>query len=135
MNKKELDRYCRRACACLRCDRKQRAAFSALVRQNAAEVLLEHSDADLAALEAALGSPEEAAAAFMATLPPDTPARWKKRQRKLLLALGATILLLAITVGVLVTRYGLFVITVNTTIGSYEGDVPYELMPTPIPLQ
>lgn len=134
MYEKELKQYCRRAHACLRCDRTQKAAFSALVRQGADEVLAEQPDADFSAVEAVLGSPEAAAAAFMETLPLDTPARWQKRQRNLLQALAAVVLLLTLVTVLLAYRYGIHIITIEQEIGSYEGDVPFELMPTPKPL-
>ena len=116
MYEKELKAYCRRATAKLHCSRAQRAAFKAQVYAGAQDFLAEQPDAPFAQVQAVLGAPEEAAAAYMESLPPGTAERWRKRQRTLLITLVAAALALAIAVGVLWYTKGIFIINTKTTI-------------------
>lgn len=70
MYEREVKDYCRRAGSLLACGRAQRQRFDRLTRQSVQEYLQESPGASWPEVEQTLGSPEEAAGAFMESLPP-----------------------------------------------------------------
>ena len=65
MYEREVKDYCRRAGSLLACGRAQRQRFDRLTRQSVQEYLQEVPGASWPEVEQTLGSPEEAAGAFM----------------------------------------------------------------------
>ena len=102
MYEREVKDYCRRVGGLLACGRTQRQAFERLTAQSVQDYLQEEPDATWTEVEQMLGSPEEAADAFMETLPPGTAERWAgTRKRRLRLAAVSICLVIALLVGVI----------------------------------
>ena len=102
MYEREVKDYCRRAGGLLACGRTQRREFDRLTAQSVQDYLQEEPDATWTEVEQMLGSPEEAADAFMETLPPGTAERWAgTRKRRLRLAAVSICLVIALLVGVI----------------------------------
>ena len=86
---REVKDYCRRAGGLLACGRTQRREFDRLTAQSVRDYLQEAPDASWMEVEQILGSPQDAADAFMESMPPDTAERWAgARKRRLRLTLG-----------------------------------------------
>ena len=103
MDEKELKQYCRRAKKHLFCGAGERAQFEQYITQCARDFLGEHPQATFEDLEAALGTPEQAAASFMETLPPGTVEQYRKKRRiRLGIMTGGVVLAFLLMVGVLV---------------------------------
>lgn len=136
MDEKELKQYCRRAKKHLFCGAEERAQFEQYIAQCARDFLEECPQATLEDLEAALDTPEQAAASFMETLPPDTVEQYRKKRRiRLGIMTGGVVLAFLLMVGVLVYVWkanNTIVITVETTIGYLEEGEPF---PTARPLE
>ena len=118
MYEREMKDYLRRAEPYLRCEKAQRETFRQYILASAQDFLTEQPEASFQELEAALGTPEKAAAIFMETLAPEEPHRYEKRQRhhRWLWAAGIAVvivLLAAMVIYYYVVR-GIFV--VETTI-------------------
>ena len=64
-NRRTLRAYCRRACSALPGCWKEKKYFARHLRGSAEAFLAEHPDAGMGELEAALGEPEDLAAAFV----------------------------------------------------------------------
>lgn len=64
-NRRTLRAYCRRACSALPGCWKEKKYFARRLRGSAEAFLAEHPDAGMGELEAALGEPEDLAAAFV----------------------------------------------------------------------
>ena len=83
-----------------------------------------------------LGSPEDAAAAFMETLPPGTAEHWAGvRKRRLRLVVAAVCLVFALLVGVIAffwTTHGVVLIETQTTIVYEPSGAPFT---TALPLE
>ena len=113
-----------------------RAQCEQYIAQCARDFLEECPQATLEDLEAALGTPEQAAASFMETLPPDTVEQYRKKRRiRLGIMTGGVVLAFLLMVGVLVYVWkanNTIVITVETTIGYLEEGEPF---PTARPLE
>lgn len=77
MYEREVKDYCRRAGSLLACGRAQRQRFDRLTRQSVQEYLQEVPGASWPEVEQTLGSPEEAAGAFMESLPPGAACGWR----------------------------------------------------------
>lgn len=102
MYEREVKDYCRCAGGLLACGRTQRREFDRLTAQSVQDYLQEEPDATWTEVEQMLGSPEEAADAFMETLPPGTAERWAgTRKRRLRLAAVSICLVIALLVGVI----------------------------------
>ena len=85
--------YCRRAGSLLACGRAQRQRFDRLTRQSVQEYLQEVPGASWPEVEQTLGSPEEAAGAFMESLPAGTAEHWAGAHRRRLRLMTAAVCL------------------------------------------
>ncbi|WP_294499892.1 hypothetical protein [uncultured Gemmiger sp.] len=122
MYESEVKDYCRRAGSLLACSRAQRQQFDRLTRQSVQEYLQEVPGAPWPEVERTLGSPEEAASAFMESLPPDTAEHWAGAHKcRLRLAAAAVCLVFALLVGVI----AFFVITKGVAIIEKETTIYY----------
>ena len=135
MYEREVKDYCRRAGSLLACGRAQRQRFDRLTRQSVQEYLQEVPGASWPEVEQTLGSPEEAAGAFMESLPPGAAEHWAgAHRRRLRLTAAAGCLVFALLVGIVVFYFvtkGVVIIETETTIYYLdEGETP----PTPPPL-
>lgn len=133
MYEREVKDYCRRAGTLLACGRAQRQRFDRLTRQSLQEYLQESPGASWPEVEQTLGSPEEAAGAFMESLPPGAAEHWAgARKRRLRLAAAAACLALVLLVGVVtfffVTK-GVVIIETQKTI--YYLDEGASMPPLP----
>lgn len=120
MYEREVKDYCRRAGGLLACGRAQRQRFDRLTRQSVQEYLQEVPGASWPEVERTLGSPEEAAGAFMESLPPGAAEHWAgAHRRRLRLTAAAVCLVFALLVGVIaffVATNGVAIIEKETTI-------------------
>ena len=82
MYEREVKDYCRRAGSLLACGRAQRQRFDRLTRQSVQEYLQEVPGASWPEVEQTLGSPEEAAGAFMESLPAGAAEHWAGAHRR-----------------------------------------------------
>ena len=133
MYEREVKDYCRRAGSLLACGRAQRQRFDRLTRQSVQEYLQESPGASWPEVEQTLGSPEEAAGAFMESLPPGAAEHWAgARKRRLRLAAAAACLALVLLVSVVtfffVTK-GVVIIETQKTI--YYQDEGASMPPLP----
>ena len=102
MYEREVKDYCRRVGGLLACGRTQRREFDRLTAQSVRDYLQEAPDASWTEVEQILGSPQDAADAFMESMPPDTAERWAgARKRRLRLAVVSICLVIALLVGVI----------------------------------
>lgn len=136
MYEREVKDYCRRAGGLLACGRAQRQRFDRLTRQSVQEYLQEVPGASWPEVEQTLGSPEEAAGAFMESLPAGAAEHWAgAHRRRLRLMTAAVCLVFALLVGIVVFYFvtkGVVIIETETTIYYLdEGETP----PTPLPLE
>lgn len=136
MYEREVKEYCRRVGSLLACGRTQRQAFNRLTADSVQDYLQEEPGASWAEVEQMLGSPEEAAEAFMETLPPGTAERWAgTRKRRMRLATAVVCLIFALLVGVIAffwKTHGVVLIETQTTI-VYE--TPGAPLATAMPLE
>ena len=120
MYEREVKDYCRRAGSLLACGRAQRQRFDRLTRQSVQEYLQEVPGASWQEVEQTLGSPEEAAGAFMESLPPGAAEHWAgAHRRRLRLTAAAVCLVFALLVSVIaffVATNGVAIIEKETTI-------------------
>ena len=120
MYEREVKDYCRRAGSLLACGRAQRQRFDRLTRQSVQEYLQEVPGASWPEVEQTLGSPEEAAGAFMESLPAGAAEHWAgARKRRLRLTAAAVCLVFALLVSVIaffVATNGVAIIEKETTI-------------------
>lgn len=120
MYEREVKDYCRRAGSLLACGRAQRQRFDRLTRQSVQEYLQEVPGASWPEVEQTLGSPEEAAGAFMESLPAGTAEHWAgTHRRRLRLTAAAVCLVFALLVSVIaffVATNGVAIIEKETTI-------------------
>ena len=120
MYEREVKDYCRRAGSLLACGRAQRQRFDRLTRQSVQEYLQEVPGASWPEVEQTLGSPEEAAGAFMESLPPGAAEHWAgAHRRRLRLTAAAVCLVFALLVSVIaffVATNGVAIIEKETTI-------------------
>lgn len=129
MYEREVKDYCRRVGGLLACGRTQRQAFDRLTAESVQDYLQEEPGASWTEVEQMLGSPEEAADAFMETLPPGTAERWAgTRKRRMRLATAAVCLIFALLIGVIAffwKTHGVVLIETQTTITYYDSsDMP-----------
>lgn len=129
MYERDVKQYCRRAGSLLSCSRAQRQAFDRLIARSVQDYLQEQPDASWPEIEQMLGSPEDAAAAFMETLPPGTAEHWADvRKRRLRLVVAAVCLVFALLVGVIAffwTTHGVVLIETQTTIVYETSGAPF----------
>lgn len=95
-NRRTLRAYCRRACSALPGCWKEKKYFARHLRGSAEAFLAEHPDAGMGELEAALGEPEDLAAAFVesaGTAELLTLIARRRRSVRLVSALCAVVLL------------------------------------------
>lgn len=133
MYERDVKQYCRRASSLLTCSRAQRQAFDRLIARSVQDYLQEQPDASWPEVEQMLGSPEDAAAAFMETLPPGTAEHWVGvRKRRLRLVVAAVCLVFALMVGVIAffwTTHGVALIETQTTIVYEPSGSPFTTAP------
>lgn len=136
MYEREVKDYCRRAGSLLACGRAQRQRFDRLTRQSVQEYLQEVPGASWPEVEQTLGSPEEAAGAFMESLPPGVAEHWAgAHRRRLRLAAAAVCLVFTLLVGIVVFYFvtkGVVIIETETTIVYETEGAPKT---TPLPLE
>ena len=136
MYEREVKDYCRRAGSLLACGRAQRQRFDRLTRQSVQEYLQEVPGASWPEVEQTLGSPEEAAGAFMESLPAGTAEHWAgAHRRRLRLMTAAVCLVFTLLVGIVVFYYvtkGVVIIETETTIVYETEGAPKT---TPLPLE
>ena len=136
MYEREVKDYCRRAGSLLACGRAQRQRFDRLTRQSVQEYLREVPGASWPEVEQTLGSPEEAAGAFMESLPAGAAEHWAgARKRRLRLTAAAVCLVFALLLGVIaffVATNGVAIIEKETTIYYLDEN---SADPTPPPLK
>lgn len=129
MYEREVKDYCRRAGGLLACGRTQRREFDRLTAQSVQDYLQEEPDATWTEVEQMLGSPEDAAGAFMESLPSGTAERWAgTRKRRMRLATAAVCLIFALLVGVIAffwKTHGVVLIETQTTIASTYPGAPF----------
>lgn len=127
MYEREVKDYCRRAGGLLACGRTQRREFDRLTAQSVRDYLQEAPDASWTEVEQILGSPQDAADAFMESMPPDTAERWAgARKRRLRLAAVSICLVIALLVGVIAyfwVTQGVVLIETETTVTYYDSSV------------
>ena len=127
MYEREVKDYCRRAGSLLACGRAQRQRFDRLTRQSVQEYLQEVPGASWPEVEQTLGSPEEAAGAFMESLPAGAAEHWAGAHRRLRLTAAAGCLVFALLVGIVVFYFvtkGVVIIETETTIVYDAKDAP-----------
>ena len=128
MYEREVKDYCRRAGSLLACGRAQRQRFARLTRQSVQEDLQEVPGASWPEVEQTLGSPEEAAGAFMESLPAGAAEHWAgAHRRRLRLTAAAGCLVFALLVGIVVFYFvtkGVVIIETETTIVYDAKDAP-----------
>lgn len=133
MYEREVKDYCRRAGSLLACGRAQRQRFDHLTRQSVQDYLQEAPDAPWPEVEQVLGSPAEAAGAFMETLPPGAAEQWaaahKRRQRLAVVFVGLVLVLLAGIVVFFFATKGVVIIETEKTI--YYLDDSSSMPPLP----
>lgn len=133
MYERDVKQYCRRASSLLTYSRAQRQAFDRLIARSVQDYLQEQPDASWPEVEQMLGSPEDAAAAFMETLPPGTAEHWAGvRKRRLRLVVAAVCLVFALMVGVIAffwTTHGVALIETQTTIVYEPSGSPFTTAP------
>lgn len=98
-NRRTLRAYCRRACSALPGCWKEKKYFARHLRGSAEAFLAEHPDAGMGELEAALGEPEDLAAAFVesaGTAELLTLIARRRRSVRLVAAMCAVVLLGAV---------------------------------------
>lgn len=128
MYEREVKDYCRRAGGLLACGRTQRREFDRLTAQSVRDYLQEAPDASWTEVEQMLGSPEDAAGAFMESLPPGTAERWAgTHKRRLRLAAVSICLVIALLVGVI----AYFWVTQGVVLIETETTVIYDTIETP----
>lgn len=136
MYEREVKDYCRRAGGLLACGRTQRREFDRLTAQSVRDYLQEAPDASWTEVEQMLGSPEDAAGAFMESLPPGTAERWAgTHKRRMRLAAVSICLVIALLVGVIAFFWktdGVVIVETQTTFYDFGEDTPF---PTPMPLK
>lgn len=136
MYEREVKDYCRRAGGLLACGRAQRQRFDRLTRQSVQEYLQEVPGASWPEVERTLGSPEEAAGAFMESLPAGAAEHWAgAHRRRLRLTAAAVCLVFALLLGVIaffVATNGVAIIEKETTIYYLDEN---SADPTPPPLK
>ena len=136
MYEREVKDYCRRAGNLLACGQAQRQRFDRLTRQSVQEYLQEVPGASWPEVEQTLGSPEEAAGAFMESLPAGTAEHWAgAHRRRLRLMTAAVCLVFTLLVGIVVFYYvtkGVVIIETETTIVYETEGAPKT---TPLPLE
>lgn len=129
MYEREVKDYCRRAGGLLACGRTQRREFDRLTAQSVRDYLQEEPDATWTEVEQMLGSPEDAAGAFMESLPSGTAERWAgTRKRRMRLATAAVCLIFALLVGVIAffwKTHGVVLIETQTTITYDTHGTPF----------
>ena len=129
MYEREVKDYCRRAGGLLACGRTQRRAFDRLTAESVQDYLQEEPGASWTEVEQILGSPQDAADAFMESMPPDTAERWAgARKRRMRLATAAVCLIFALLVGVIAffwKTHGVVLIETQTTIASTYPGAPF----------
>lgn len=133
MYEREVKDYCRRAGSLLACGRAQRQRFDRLTRQSVQDYLQEAPDAPWPEVEQVLGSPAEAAGAFMETLPPGAAEQWAgAHRRRLRLTAAAVCLAFALLVGVVVFYFvtkGVVIIETQKTIYYLDEDASMPSLP------
>ncbi len=129
MYEREVKDYCRRAGGLLACGRTQRRAFDRLTAESVQDYLQEEPGASWTEVEQMLGSPEDAAGAFMESLPSGTAERWAgTRKRRMRLATAAVCLIFALLVGVIAffwKMHGVVLIETQTTITYDTHGTPF----------
>lgn len=129
MYERKVKDYCRRAGGLLACGRTQRRAFDRLTAESVQDYLQEEPGASWTEVEQMLGSPEDAAGAFMESLPSGTAERWAgTRKRRMRLATAAVCLIFALLVGVIAffwKMHGVVLIETQTTITYDTHGTPF----------
>lgn len=110
-------RYCRKVRSWLPGGKMRRYVMTQ-IRETVQEFVQEHPDADVAAIQAQLGTPQEIAAAYVENMETAAVLKGLRIRRRVLFAVCATMLVILISWTVLVT-----IVTVRDR--NSIGDAPY----------
>ncbi|MDD4850379.1 MAG: hypothetical protein PHO10_06730 [Gemmiger sp.] len=133
MYEKELNEYWNQVEKHLACGKPQREELRRYIEKNVQDTLAEQPNISFAEMESLLGSPKDAAADFMETLPPDTAQEWEKQKhRRKRVTIAVVGVVAALLLGLVIYYYaikGVAIVKTSTLVVSLEEGMPYPTLP------
>lgn len=137
MYERELNGYYKQAVRWLECGHMQRQKFRQYLVVSAEDYLSQRPEASFEEVCQALGTPQQAAQAFMEILPEGAAEQWSKRHRKIVgISLALMGFLIAVLAAAVVWYYCVQGIAiVERTIIDYGSSIPLDALPTAEPIE